>query len=150
MIVISYFFRATLKGLTTEQHFDKTFTSDEIVEHASLHHTKAQYNWTDGENYNFMDSETYEEIVLSKDDVTSDVIDFLYEGLEVRLNWYDNKVISVELPLVMEMEVVSFDEKAMNKTAILKSGLSIPVPDFILKGGRVRVNTVDKEYIDRA
>ena len=76
------FVKATLKNLITGNTYEKTFTSDEIVEHAELERKGASFSWSDEDNYIFMDLETFEEIVLPKVEV--ELGDFLTPGLEVQ------------------------------------------------------------------
>ena len=87
------FVKATLKNLISGNTYEKTFTSDEIVEHAELERKTASFSWSDENNYIFMDLETFEEIILPKEEV--ELGDFLTPGLEVRLSSYAFFVLTV-------------------------------------------------------
>ena len=86
------FVRATLKNLITGNTYEKTFTSDEIVEHAELERKGASFSWSDDDNYIFMDLETFEEIVLPKPEV--ELGDYLTPGLEVRKAFFFFSVLT--------------------------------------------------------
>eukprot|EP01041_Mallomonas_annulata_P010122 gene10122-21091_t len=101
------FVRARLRNLVSSNVFEKTFTSDEIVEEADLQKEMVQYSWTDGNELVFMNNVTFEEVRALKSIV--DNSQFLLEGQEVKLMKFGDDVIGVELPVVCEFEVASID-----------------------------------------
>jgi len=144
------FVRAKLKSLVTSNVFEKTFTSDEIVEEADLQKEIVSYSWFDGEHFFFMNTITFEEVKVPKSVV--DNSKFMVEGQEVKLMKFGDEVIGVELPVICEYIVQSIDlSRAMGGThaATLSSGAVIMVPLFIKEGSKIRVNTQDGIYLDR-
>lgn len=99
----------------------------------------------------FMNSSTFEEVRLAKGTVENS--QFLVEGQEVMLLKFRDAVIGVELPQIFEYKVVSIDEtktSAGNQRATLDSGATVMVPMFVKIGGRIKVNTVEGSYVERA
>jgi elongation factor P len=139
------FIRATLKNMKSLQVFEKTFTSDETVEHAELTREKAQYSWSDGGNFFFMNSVSFEEISVPSDDV--DDKDFLVEGQEVTLLYFNDKIIGVDLPKMYDYMV---EEIMDDGRARLDCGAIITVPTFLKAGTRVKVNVQDRAYSERS
>lgn len=145
------FVRATLKNLISSQTFEKTFTSDEVVEMAAMEKEPAHFSWADSNSCMFMNTETFEEVRVPKEDI--DNMEFLFEGLEVKLVKFRDSVIGVELPNVVVYDVVSVDdtkEAGGMVPSVLNSGASIMVPKFIKDGMKIRVNTYDRSYVERA
>jgi elongation factor P len=101
------FVRATCKNLVSGQTFEKTFTSDEIVEHAELERESVTFSWSDSNNYYFMSTETFEERVVPKAEVENGA--FLQDSMEVKIVKFRDSIIGVELPHVHEYTVVSVD-----------------------------------------
>jgi elongation factor P len=145
------FVKATLKNLSTGFSHESTYTSDEQVEIANMDISTAQFSWDDGVELVFLDTSTFDEIRVGKGDI--DNAKFLVEGSEARLIRFRNKVIGVDLPKVCEFEVVSVDSSATwqgNQPATLNSGAVVMVPMFIKEGQRIRVNTEDANYVEKA
>jgi len=145
------FVRATLRNLISLQTYEKTFSSDEVVEHADLQKRIAQYSWEDSNSLVFMSSDTFEEIRVSKD--IADNKDYLLEGSDVKLLLFRDSVIGVEIPEVVEYTVVKLNtdkSKQGDQEATLNSGAKIMVPLFIKENSRIKVNTVEGTYVERA
>jgi elongation factor P len=145
------FIRATMKNLISGQTFEKTYTSDEVVEFADLEKETATYSWEDSDNYMFMSSQTFEEIPVPKSEVDNG--SFLLGGLEVKLLKFRDGVIGVELPIVQEYTVVSIDGAGQSgdvHPATLDSGAVVMVPLFVGEGTKIRVNTAEGTYVERA
>ena len=113
-----------------------------------MHKTSATFSWKDSRDYIFMDVESFEEIRVHEDDV--DCKEFLAEGQEIRLTWFNNAVIAVELPIVCTFKVVGIDQSSNIRNAVLDCGATVVVPAFVEVGTSIRVNTADAEYVDRA
>ena len=145
------FIRATMKNLLSGQVFEKTYTSDEVVEFADLEKETATYSWEDSDNYMFMSSETFEELSVPKSEVDNG--SFLLGGLEVKLLKFRDGVIGVELPTVQQYTVVSVDgarQSGDEHPATLDSGAVVMVPLFVGEGTKIRVNTAEGTYVERA
>lgn len=145
------FVRATLKNLINTNTFEKTFTSDEIVEHADLETKTVQYTYEDTDCFVFMCIKHFEEVRVSK--IVVDNSKFLLEGRDVKLLLFRDKIIAVELPTIVEYTVVSLDinkSKQGDQQATIDSGATVMVPLFIEVGTRIRVNTNEGVYVERA
>lgn len=103
------YFRAVIKNLVTGNIYEKTFTSDEVVDGAELEKEIYQYSWNDGNNYSFLNANTYEEVQVPKEDL--ELADFLVSGQEVKLLKFKDKIIGAEMARTQEFEVVSVNEQ---------------------------------------
>lgn len=145
------FVKATLKNLVSGFTHDKTFTSDETVEHAEMERQMASYSWADSTSLVFMNTETFEEIRIPKSLVENS--HFLVDGQEVKLLKFRDAVLGVEIPVISEYEVTEVDpskEHGGNMMATIQTGHALWVPVFIKPGTRIRINTQDNLYVDRA
>lgn len=144
-----------LKGLLDGAVIPKTFKGSEKVEPASVENRTVQYLYNDGANYHFMDGDTFEQFELGAEFV-GDATPYLKEGNEVQLQFFDGKVINVELPKNLYL-MVTYTESVVKgdttssvmKDATLETGLVIRVPAFIKTGDEVKVDTRTGEYLER-
>ena len=114
-----------------------------------------QYLYHDGENFQFMDTATYEQIALT-DDQVGDVAKWMIDGMSVQILFHNNKAISVDVPQVVELKII---ETAPNfkgdtssggkKPATLESGAVVQIPFHVLEGEVIRVNTETGEYVEK-
>lgn len=143
------FVKATLKNLINGNVFEKTFTTDEMVEQAELDKEAAQYSWADDHNFIFMNSTTFEETSVPKADIENSK--FLVEGQAVKLLMFKGAVIGVELPVISEYTIVSLSnaESGSGYAATLNSGAIVTVPAFVKEGSNIRVNTELGTYVER-
>ena len=151
----SAFVRSKLKNIRTGQVVEETFRAGEKIESVRVEARDYDYLYNDGSNYIFMDQETYEQINLSKDQV-SDVLDFLLENTKTTIAFNGDEPIEVRIPKHMNIEVLETDpgEKGNTaqggtKPATLETGTIIQVPLFIQIGEVLRIDTKDKRYIER-
>ena len=147
--------RVKTRNLLTGANIEKTFNSGQSVQDVHLEYRNVQYLYSDGELYNFMDNETFEQPAL-KGDVLGDNALFLTEGLEVKLTFYNGTAIDVEFPTSVELEVTEADMAIRGDTATgvtkkvrVASGLQVQVPNFIKVGDTIRVDTRNAEYVTR-
>jgi elongation factor P len=150
------FVRTKLKNVETGQVFDKTFRAGEKVEEAVLEHRKMQYLYGDGDNYVFMDTETYEQISVPLD-VVGDTASFLVENQELSVFLRSGKVITLELPAAVNLKVAKAEQwlkgdttSGATKPVTLETGLTVQVPLFVEEGDVVRIDTRSTRYIERA
>ncbi|MFC1645043.1 elongation factor P [Patescibacteria group bacterium] len=148
--------RTKLKNLITGAVLDKTFQGADKLEEADISKSKAQYLYSDGDDYAFMDNESYEQFTLDKE-VLSDIIGYLIEGTEVNLLNFNDDPINVELPIKMNLKVIDAPPGIKGDTAsggdkvvTLETGLKITAPLFINNDDVVVVNTEKGEYVSRA
>ena len=150
---------ATIKvkalNMRTGSIIDKTFSSSEKVEDIRLEYHNAQYLYSDGTHFHFMDTETYEQPAIAAG-IIGEAANFLTENLEIKLTFYENEVLDVELPTSVELEVVRADPAVrgdtatgVNKKVETQTGLEVSVPAFIEAGDVIKVDTRNGEYITR-
>lgn len=146
-----------LKDIRTGTKLNERFRSSESVERVRLDDVDYQFLFADGDNYTFMNNETFEQITLHKDVVDEDVAVYLQDGMQVTISFYEDDVIAVKAPDQVIMEVVEADAVVKGQTAsssykpgILENGVRIMIPPHISAGTRVVVNTEDGSYIERA
>ncbi|HYC54213.1 MAG TPA: elongation factor P [Candidatus Binatia bacterium] len=146
-----------VRNLRTSQVFEKTFRGGDKVEQPDLELRPVQYLYSDDDGFHFMDTNSYEQIVLSAEDV-GDAPGYLKEGLEdIRSVVFNGKVISIDLPntVVLEVEETNPSIKggtaqAQTKPARLETGLTIQVPAYLESGELIVVDTRDARFISRA
>lgn len=151
----SAFVRTKLKNAETGSTVDKTFRAGETVPQAILEKTNRQYTYRDGEQYVFMDMETYEESRLN-DDQIGPAVKYLKEEMEVTVLTWNDKVLEVELPNSVTLEVTQTDPGVKGDTATggtkpatVETGAQVMVPLFISQGERIKIDTRSDTYLGR-
>ncbi len=144
-----------LKNLLDGSVIPKTFKGADKIEPAEVSNKSVQYLYTDNVNYFFMDPESFEQFELPADVVDS-AKNYLKEGDSLNLQFFDERVINVELPKNLYLEVTYAEavsrgdtSGAVQKDATLETGISIRVPAFIKTGDIVSVDTTTGEYRER-
>jgi elongation factor P len=135
---------------------NERFRSAEAVEAVELDFKPYTYLYESGDMLTFMDKETFEQIEIAKDFVGERAA-FLQDGMEVKVESYEGRPISVKLPLNVTLQVVEADPVVKGQTAAssykpakLENGLRVMVPPFIETGTRIVVATEDTSYVKRA
>lgn len=151
----SAFTRAKLRQLKTGQVVEHTFKSGEAVELVDVVRTKCQYLYNDGENYNFMDNETYEQFSLDKEAI-GDSTKYLIENTECYAMYIDGTPVSIQVPPKMTFKVISAPPgykgdtaTGGSKDATIETGATIKVPLFIEEGDLIMVNTAEGNYVSK-
>jgi elongation factor P len=149
------FVRTKIKSLISGNVLDKTFRSGEKVDVPDLEEKKMSYLYRDESGYYFMDSETYDQMTLSEDQI-GDAIGYLKENIQVDLLFHNGTPIGIDLPMFLELEVAETDPGVRGNTASggskpakLETGITIQVPLFLNEGDVVKVDTRTGEYIER-
>ncbi len=144
------------RNLITGQVLDKTFRSGDKVDEADFGRNKGQFLYSDGGRGIFMDLETYEQFEMDQDNF-SEIAPYLLDGTEVVLGLFEGRMVTVELPMTVELTVAETAPVIKNATAtaemkdaILETGLKIKVPPYMEAGQRIRVDTRDGRFISRA
>jgi elongation factor P len=144
-----------LKHIITGQVLEKVFSSGTQFEIPDFDDRKMQYMYTDGESYHFMDTETYDQVALHKDQM-EDYKGYLVENNEYDILFFEGSPISMELPPSMVFKVVECEpavkgDRVSNvmKGATLETGLEVKVPIFIKEGDVIKVDTREAKYIER-
>ncbi len=149
-------YRYRIKNLQTGQTLEQTYKSGEKLEATEVQHRKAQFLYTSGEQYTFMDLESYEQFELGKD-IIGDDKGYLKEGLECHLLFFQENPVALRLPPKVALKVVSTPPGVKGDTASggtkpaeLETGITIQVPLYINEEEAVRVNTETGEFSERA
>ncbi len=149
------FVRTTIKNVLSGKIVDKTFNAGMKVEFETVDNRNLQYSYEDGDNFVFMDMQTYDQIYISKD-LVGDAAKFMLEGTDCIVSFHDGTPLSVELPASVILEVTHTEpglqggrSTAGTKPATVETGAEIQVPLFINEGDKVKVDTRDGSYIGR-
>jgi elongation factor P len=144
------------RNLRTGSSLEKTFISGSQVQDARLDFHNVSYLYTDGDYYHFMDNETFEQPAIGKD-ILGDSANFLKEGMECKLTFYNGEALDVELPLSVDLKVIYAEVAVRGDTATgvtkkvkVESGVYVQCPNFIKEGDTIRVDTRTGEYVTRA
>lgn len=151
----SAFVRTKLKNAKTGNVVEKTFRAGETVPQAVLEKSTLQYTYKDGDDFVFMDMETYEEGRLTAATI-GDRVKYLKEGMEANVITWNGQVIEVELPNSVVLEVIETDPGVKGDTATggtkpakVETGAQVMVPLFISVGERIKIDTRNDSYLGR-
>ena len=151
----SAFVRTKLKNVQTGNVVERTFRAGETVPQANLEKRTMQHTYKDGEQFVFMDMETFEEIRLNPEQIGARV-KYLSEGMEVNVILWEGRVLEVELPTSVVLEVIETDPGVKGDTAtggtkpaIVETGAQVMVPLFISVGERIKIDTRNDSYQGR-
>ena len=147
--------RVKARDLRTGTILDKSFISGDRVQDVRLDYHTVQYLYNDGSLYYFMDLETYDQPAISSK-IIGDAAEFLKEGLEVKLTFYDKEPLDIDLPITVDLAVVQADVAVRGDTATgvtkkvtTETGLAVQVPNFVEEGNVIRVDTRTGAYLTR-
>jgi len=145
-----------LRSIRTGSSFEHRFRSVDTIEKASLEQHEMEYLYSDGSHHHFMNTETFEQIALSDDDL-GDAAHWLTPGLKLQGEFYEGTPIGIDLPPSLELTVTQTEPSLkgatvsnVNKPATLETGVTIQVPPFVNEGDRIRVDPGAGRYIERA
>jgi elongation factor P len=145
-----------MRSLRSGSIVDYRFRAEDSIERAVLDDIEFEYLYSDTEGYHFMNTETFDQIRLGGD-VLGDAVYYLIPNLVLKLEFYDGKPMGAVLPDTVDLTVTDTEPtvqkataSAVMKPAKLETGLTINVPPFINNGDRVKVNTTEATYIQRA
>ncbi len=151
----SAFVRLTMKNLRTGSTTERTFQAGSKFNVARLERQTIQYLYKEDDQYNFMDTETYEQFPLSAD-VLGNVVNYLKENGAIDLLTYQGKPIDVEIPVNATLRIQRTDPGLRGDTATggtkpatLETGLTINVPLFLNEGDLVKIDTRTNQYLER-
>lgn len=150
------FVRSKLRNLRNGNIQEKTFRAGEKVARAHIEHKSMQYLYASGDAHAFMDTETYEQIELSSEQIEYE-LKFIKENGQVSLITYQGEIIGVDLPKNVELQVVETEPglkgdtvSGGSKPAKLETGLVVQVPLFINEGEMLLISTDEGKYVSRA
>ncbi len=149
------FVRTKLKNVESGNVLERTFRAGEKVAKASLDKREMQFLYKEGNDYIMMDNESYEQISVSGEQI-GDGVKYLKDNMEVAILMHDGRIIGVDIPNHVELEVVDTPPAEKGNTAqggtkpaTLETGAVVNVPFFISNGDKIRVDTRTNEYLDR-
>ena len=135
---------------------DYKFASENFVEKVALDDQEMEFLYEDGGLYYFMNTETYEQIHLTREDLGDQIL-YLLPNSPLRVRFYEGRPFNIDLPSSMDLKVVETEPSIkgatvtnVTKPAKLETGLVVQVPPFIKEGETIRVNTTDGSYQSRA
>ena len=148
--------KTKMRNLLTGQLLTESLRSGEKYSPVDLERKSASYLYSDSEYFHFMESDTYEQFAMTADDIGDQSV-FLQDGMEgIQAIVVDGKLVSVELPDTVVLEVVEADPvmkgataKAQFKRAVVGDGIEIKVPGYVAVGTRIKVDTRDRHFIER-
>jgi elongation factor P len=147
--------RTKLKNAQSGNVMEKTFRAGETVPQANLEKRTMQHTYKEGEQFVFMDMETFEEVTLSSAQV-GDRAKFLKEEMEVNVLFWNTTVLDIELPTSVTLEIIETDPGVKGDTAtggtkpaIVETGAQIMVPLFVSIGEKIKVDTRNGSYLGR-
>ncbi|HLJ28594.1 MAG TPA: elongation factor P [Candidatus Angelobacter sp.] len=150
------FIQAKLRNVRTGAMFEHRFRSGDAIERINVDEIAMEFLYQDGDDFYFMNTETYEQTHLTRD-VLGDSVDYLTPNLQIKVEFYDGKAVGIELPQTVELTVIetepglkSATASSVTKPAKTETGLVVQVPPFINEGEKIRVDTAEGAYLSRA
>ena len=147
--------KTKLKNIKTGRVIDNTFRQTEKIESVRLEEKEMQYLYADGENFYFMNMETYDQVPIAAD-LVGDQHRFLKEGMMAKLLFHGNLPITMELPTTVDLKVTEAEPAVRGDTAgnltkqvTLETGAKVEVPPFIEQGETIRIDTRTGAYVSR-
>jgi len=147
--------RVKARNLQTGANIERSFNSGQSIQDISLDFHNVSYLYSDGDLYHFMDNETFEQPAIKADLLGNDAL-YLKEGMEVKLTFYNDAPLDIEIPGSVELSVVEAETAIRGDTAtgvskkvVTETGLEVQCPQFVKVGDVIRVNTETGEYVTR-
>ncbi len=150
-------YKVRFNGIQTKQKMEQTFIGDDNLSEVDLVKRNTQFLYKDGNQYTFMDIESYDQYILNEEDI-ADEVQYLTDGLEdIIASLVDDQVITIELPSSVSLEIVETapaikggSATARTKPATLSSGLIVQVPEYLGNNEVIKVNTTTGKFMSRA
>jgi elongation factor P len=149
------FIQAKLRNLRTGAMFEHRFRSADVVDRVMVDETEMEFLYSDGDDFHFMNTESYEQLHISRE-VLGGAVDYLIPNIRLNVEFFEGKPIGIELPQTVDMQVVetepglkSATASSVQKPATLETGLVVQVPPFINAGEKIRVDTAEGVYLER-
>jgi elongation factor P len=145
-----------LRNLKTGSQTENRFRSEDRVERHILSQVEMEFLYEDGDQFHFMNTETYDQITIPRE-LIEDVVPFLTPNMKVEVESYENTPLNVSLPKTVNLKVVRTDPGIKTaavtntlKPATMETGLVVQVPHFVAEGDVITINTETREYVARA
>ncbi|MCM3633182.1 MULTISPECIES: elongation factor P [Paenibacillus] len=150
------FVRSKLKNLRNGNTVEKTFRAGETLSRAMIENREVQYLYSAGNEYTFMDNETYDQFTLSEEQLEWE-LNFLKENMNVNITSYQGEILGIQLPNNVELKVIETEPgvkgntaQGATKNAKVETGLNVQVPLFINEDDVLLIDTREGKYISRA
>ncbi|MBW7454672.1 elongation factor P [Paenibacillus sepulcri] len=150
------FVRSKLKNLRNGNTVERTFRAGETIGRAIIENRAVQYLYNSGNEYSFMDNETYDQFELEKKQLEWE-INFLKENMTVNITSYQGEILGIQLPNSVDLKVVETEPgikgntaQGATKNATVETGLTLQVPLFINEGDVLLIDTREGKYVSRA
>lgn len=144
-----------MKNLRTGAIIDYRFRAEEFVDRAILDEVEFEYLYSEGDEFHFMNTETYEQMQMNREEL-GETVYYLIPNTVVKIEFFDGKAIGVDLPDTMDLKVVDTEPtlqkataSAVMKPAKLETGLTVNVPPFVNNGDTIKVDTSEARYVQR-
>ncbi|MCF8068771.1 MAG: elongation factor P [Desulfobacterales bacterium] len=148
-------YKCKLKNMVSGAQFERTYRSGEKFDEANLEEVEMEYLYADGDTYCFMNTSTYEQEFITKEQL-GDALGLLKENIVCNVLLFDGRAIGVTLPNFIELEVTNADPwvkgdtaSGSTKPATLETGFELQVPPFVEEGEFIKVDTRTNEYVER-
>jgi len=148
-------YRCKLRNMITGNQFSQTYRSNDKFEKPALEERKMQYLYNQDNEYHFMDSQTYDQIFITGDQL-DDNVNFLVDNMDVQVLFFEDKPIDVSLPIFVNLEVTKADPWVKGDTSgtdtkpvKVETGYSLQVPPFIEEGEKIQIDTRTGQYVTR-
>ena len=150
------FVQAKMRNQHSRAMIEHKFSSEDVVEKVTLDEQEMEYLYADGGLYYFMNTETYEQVHLTKEDLGDQILYLLPNGV-VKVQFYEGAPFNVVLPHTLNLKVAETEPSIkgatvthVTKPATMETGLVVQVPPFIKRGEKLRINTAGGAYLGRA
>jgi len=144
-----------MKNLKTGAIIDYRFRAEEFIDRAILDEIEFEYLYNEGDDFHFMNTETYEQMHLTRE-MLGETVYYLIPNTIVKVEFFEEKPIGVDLPDTMDLKVIATEPtlqkataSAVGKPATLETGLVVQVPPFVNEGDKIKVDTSEARYVQR-
>ena len=145
-----------MKNLRTGAIIDYRFRAEEFVERAILDEIEFEYLYSEGDDFHFMNTETYEQIHIDAETL-GDAVGYLTPNIQLKIQMYEGRAVGIDLPITVDLTVTETEPglksatvSNVTKPATCETGLVVQVPAFINQGEKIRVDTSEGKYLERA
>ena len=149
------FVRTKLRNVKTGNVFDRTFNAGVRVEQAIINREEMQFLYRDGDDYVFMNNQTYEQMHVAPV-ALGDAADYMIEGMTAQVAFFNGEIIGDEIPAAVELTIAETEPgvqgdrvSGARKPATLETGVVVQVPLFVEPGDKIKVDTRSGDYITR-